>query len=840
MQAAHAEAAARQAESARALWAQAPGLLALFLLGLWVRWDRLQYAEFAADQAWVLSRARDLVEEGEVPLAGIGSSAGAAQGPIEIYLLALPAALGDDPVVATAFVGLLQLLAVIGTYFFTARHFGRTTAWVATVLFSANPWALHFSRKLWTPDLLPFFSLLYFAAVFAAVVERKKHQYSLACLWFSFLFFIHPQVLVYTPLLLGIAVVGWRRHGLRPLLLGGAGALLVAAPYLYHDAQIGFHNLRSYLGTAGASAQVDLEGPRQLVMMASAAGFPTLMSYGFRGEWPLSDQTAGNALATGLLAVGLAWVLWRAGLAAVGRGAAGDGAKCGLLALWLLLPALLTVRHTMNLLPHYFLVVYPVQFILIGLALARLPALAARYGRGVGRQAAMAAVALVALSLSASQLAFFQGHVDAIERQGPTWPYGVPLAYSKQLVHQLRSIVARLGGPPVYVYAFNQRLGLDYLTNGEPRLEHVDPPREVVLPRDLSRGVLFVLASNDAAAAPQTFPVIEDQGPIVQRIRALGGGELAEQRLVGPGGYAYYRLFYLPPGQAATARADYKQLQQRLALADGLSLAGYQLSESATGGGVLPLGLLWEMPRDPERYKWSEYFFTAHLVDGQGRDLAQRDWEIFHYLGWQKDGYVATKYELPLPPAATPSVVWLEVGAYERYSRQLVPWTDDSGAPQGRTYRIGPLRLLPAALPPPPSARIGRALGDLMMLEGYDLNPSGSAAPGDEVGVSLHWRSLAHTEQDYTVSVQLLDGGGKLVAQHDSPPAGGNYPTRYWTPGEQVVDKHSLVVPPDASPGEYRLHVVVYASDTGRRLVAGAGETVELASLLVAERGGPR
>jgi hypothetical protein len=71
---------------------------------------------------------------------------------------------------------------------------------------------------------------------------------------------------------------------------------------------------------------------------------------------------------------------------------------------------------------------------------------------------------------------------------------------------------------------------------------------------------------------------------------------------------------------------------------------------------------------------------------------------------------------------------------------------------------------------------------------------------GDDGSLSLvlYWRCLERMENDYTVFVHLLDAEGSIVAQGDSPPVQGYYPTTMWAVGEMVRDEHPLVGPPEA------------------------------------------
>jgi hypothetical protein len=119
-----------------------------------------------------------------------------------------------------------------------------------------------------------------------------------------------------------------------------------------------------------------------------------------------------------------------------------------------------------------------------------------------------------------------------------------------------------------------------------------------------------------------------------------------------------------------------------------------------------------------------------------------------------------------------------------------------------------------------------------MGLGGFDLLPAG-ARPGSELEVSLHWRALAATTANYVVSIQMLDSAGKLVAQQDSPPVGGDYPTSAWEVGSPVLDQHRLAIPAGVPPGTYLVQVVVYAAETLQRLQVGGADHLELARIVV-------
>jgi hypothetical protein len=120
-------------------------------------------------------------------------------------------------------------------------------------------------------------------------------------------------------------------------------------------------------------------------------------------------------------------------------------------------------------------------------------------------------------------------------------------------------------------------------------------------------------------------------------------------------------------------------------------------------------------------------------------------------------------------------------------------------------------------LPRAPTIKASVSLGDKVVLTGYDV-PSGSWQPGGVIPLTLFWKRLTNLEEDYSVFVHLLDGSGQVVAQSDSSPAGGFSPTSDWNEGDEIVDRHGLLLPDNLPSGEYVLAVGMYLPATGVRL----------------------
>ncbi|MFQ6015933.1 MAG: DUF2079 domain-containing protein, partial [Anaerolineae bacterium] len=117
-------------------------------------------------------------------------------------------------------------------------------------------------------------------------------------------------------------------------------------------------------------------------------------------------------------------------------------------------------------------------------------------------------------------------------------------------------------------------------------------------------------------------------------------------------------------------------------------------------------------------------------------------------------------------------------------------------------------------------------LGNQVKLLGYD--PASKAGVlrvkrGTELSLTLYWQALIGMERDYTVFLHLLDGEGRLVAQVDSQPRSGQYPTSWWMEGEVVADHYRFPVAAHLVEGEYRLVAGMYWLPTLERLPVAGG-----------------
>lgn len=285
-----------------------------------------------------------------------------------------------------------------------------------------------------------------------------------------------------------------------------------------------------------------------------------------------------------------------------------------------------------------------------------------------------------------------------------------------------------------------------------------------------------------------------------------------------------------------------------------LADSAYSVSRVGQGKGFA-LRLLWQAQTRPE----DNYTLRVELADAAGRVLRQVDHQPVNGLaptgGWQPGQYVRDQVDLVLPAGAPPGpdairvrLSWLRPNgsalAVRRWWLPLgqtvaLPWLTVTQK-EGRMFDL------------PPLAQVSMAnLDNQVRLAGYNspqrvgpgelaVNPA-ACAPACQLHLDVYWQGISEMGHLYTVFAHLVDGAGRIVAQHDrGPGVRAKQPTTAWLPGEVVQDPIDLPLPPELPPGRYTLRIGMYLSPGGPRLpvldAAGqiTGDFVELGAVEIA------
>ena len=376
----------------------------ILLVAGFLRFYRVGTSEFDDDQAILFRMAHDAVYHGLLPITSNTASISIAHPPGVIYLFALPAALSANPLWAVVFVGIFNMIAVLLTYLFARRYYGRLAGAVAAFLYATALKPLMYGRFIWQPNLMPPFVIFFILALFWGVVERRKGWLFPALLLLGILYQMHETtLLLLVPLLVAIVLapgtMRWRDLAFALVLL-----LIIFSPYLLWEFSTKFADLLT-LSTLEKHGRLYLEGIGfYLFFISSYSTPPTNMHSVVRMLAPLLSWlgvvmpllAAGGFVTAGVLSIRnrvratLAVTYPPDRVPCLGdRYAHGAGwwsrmlvflhcqwtsfrstpYRCGLflLLVWQIIPLTLLLLHKIGLTWHYFLILMPGPFIFMAL-----------------------------------------------------------------------------------------------------------------------------------------------------------------------------------------------------------------------------------------------------------------------------------------------------------------------------------------------------------------------------------------------------------------------------------------------------------------------------------------
>lgn len=358
------------------------------LVAGFLRFYQINTTEFDEDQAMLFRLAHDAVQHGLLPTTSNAASIGISNPPGVIYLLMLIAAFTANPLWGAILISLFTTLAALLTYLFTRRYYGRFAATIAALLYATAAIPLNYARFIWQPNLMPPFVVLFFFALFAGVVERRKGWLFPALVLFGILYQMHPTtVLLAVPLVLALLLspgtLRWR-----DLLFAIVVLLVLFSPYLLWEVFTKFADIRTALTFAKQHARIDSQAWHFYQLFLSPySSVPTYPTSVLRRlarfiSW-LHDIVPLLTIA-GLLTAALLLFFpstqaqsptsSRLPLPQWLRAFLADPYRCGLLVVlvWQIVPLLVLSRHSVDLHAQYFFMLMPGPFILIGLFLSKI------------------------------------------------------------------------------------------------------------------------------------------------------------------------------------------------------------------------------------------------------------------------------------------------------------------------------------------------------------------------------------------------------------------------------------------------------------------------------------
>jgi 4-amino-4-deoxy-L-arabinose transferase-like glycosyltransferase len=664
-------------------------LLGILILAFLLRMGWPTLAEFKLDEATVAADALAIAYRGDRPVVGVGSSIRVSNLPLTPYLMAIPLRLWSDPVAAILFVGLLNGLAVLACYALGRAYFGRAVGLLAAFLFAVSPWAALYGRKIWPRDL-PLVVLGFFAALLATFVRGRPWALVGAFASMAALIGFQLEGLAFIPMLL-IPMLLFRKQVARwPLLVGVLILILAFAPYLLYDARQDWHNVRGFQRYLGETGHFSLDALHYALRLTGSEGIHTMAGGRFQEYIDgLPDLWWLNWLMMGLLALALLY-----GVFQVVRGPKERRRPIFFLLLWFAVPVALQTRPTTTVQPHYFVLLYPVQFLLTAIflvdVLSRIPVPNLRLAN---RSLSLPTLLVAAFMLlwGGWQIAVVGRIFFFMDRYPTTGGHGIPLKYPRMAAQEAR----RLANPAeIIVLSTGLALEIDETPTVFEALLFNHPHRFAdgrwALPVPASPNVVYLLGpieTGDVGTDREPHPL----QPLLERLETMDYVQRGPVIAL-PDGWSY-RLFYRDGPDREDVMAGLTRFPEAVPFANGVAFLGAGMPESVSPGEALEVWLAWWVRNLP--LPGNSYHFSAQLLDGKGGRPGQHDGAWFPTASWQAGDLVLNRFSIPIPAGLSPGRYRVWGVTYSYPDIVNVPVLDGAGNPSGDGVTLGEVTVSP-------------------------------------------------------------------------------------------------------------------------------------------------
>ncbi len=265
-------------------------------------------------------------------------------------------------------------------------------------------------------------------------------------------------------------------------------------------------------------------------------------------------------------------------------------------------------------------------------------------------------------------------------------------------------------------------------------------------------------------------------------------------------------------------------VRTEVALSPRVTLAGYTLDDQALqAGSSLSLDLLWISTDATDNAAAGLSEIRLHLASANGNyELWQGP--IAPGSRWTSGLALCQRIHASLPPEVTVGNYNLLIDQTSFANAEPISLGTVAIGPSTRLYELPELeRTLNMTF-------TGEDNGEIILV-GLSSEPIADPAT-NQLAVDLVWQPVAHINSNYNAFVHLLDNNGTIIAQSDAVP-GGDKVTNRWLPGEVILDRHLLTLPPDLASSSnldgYQLVAGLYDSIGMQRLSARTSDGVEVA-----------
>lgn len=351
-------------------------LLILSLATLSRLWRINDFMTFLGDEGRDVIIVRRMLTELHPALIGPQTSVGNMYlGPLYYYLMSpFLLAFNFSPVGPAVMVAIFGVATVALVFKFTNQLFGNTVAFISALLYATSPLVISSSRSSWNPNILPFFSLLSFYALWQIWTKKRHRFFPVLAISFAFVIQSHYLgLLILPPLLLFgfLSVRSEKSDRNREIKTQLLAAILIfsflMSPLLIFDLRHNFINSKSIKAFFTAR--------QETVNLKAYKAIPKI--------WPISQELINSLITTNLPLVSKVLPLLLLATLAISIKREFSRRQSIFIATWLISGLVGLGLYKQTIYHHYYGFIFPLPFIVTSLGIKEFFNIKLTQGMGV-------------------------------------------------------------------------------------------------------------------------------------------------------------------------------------------------------------------------------------------------------------------------------------------------------------------------------------------------------------------------------------------------------------------------------------------------------------------------
>lgn len=294
---------------------------------------------------------------------GAPTTVGGNAGPFYYFILSVPFIFSSNPIVVSAFIALLNVLAIVLTFKFAKDFFNERIALITSALIAVSPFALIYSRKIWNPDLLFPFSVILLYSLYSFAVNKKSKYIIPIFISSATLLQLHPVTLFLSPIVLFVLLRFHKSINIKHLSVGLIAAFLLFSPFIYFELQNNFKNTETLISTSGLFKfdKINTIAIQHIASLTSGSNFDYILGDSAKSFYSSILNLQQFFVVENILLFFAFLILIYSAKNPF------SNFKHFLLLIWMIVPILILFFFNGPQYPHHLIMLYPVQFLAIAI-----------------------------------------------------------------------------------------------------------------------------------------------------------------------------------------------------------------------------------------------------------------------------------------------------------------------------------------------------------------------------------------------------------------------------------------------------------------------------------------